>query len=405
MIDNRANSRSRAILMVGPIPVGGGYTGGIAMSIGYLIDSWDLATPLLHFNTELLKRSYGTTGQLSLRNVFLAVVNFARLSYTMVRIGPKLMHYHTSRAAAFLKDMLFAGLLRCFFGVPTILHINSSDATSILIGHTRCLRRFQLRVLEYCCDRLVVLSDNVLNDFAAILGGRAGERFRSRCTVLRNFTPLPDVFRRHREEIDCVRVFYIGNIGREKGIHDVIHAASQLKAGRDLPFKLILAGSFNDQREEHRVRKLVADYDLHDTVVFPGTVYGRKKEEAFLEADIFVLPSYSEGIPLSMLEAMSYGLPVVVSGVGGIPEVVRDGQEGRIIKAGDVDGLCRALCDLIESGEYRRRMGAAARRRIAAHHTVEIYMQQLQDLYSSLLACGGYANGARHKESRLSHEC
>ncbi len=371
--------------MVGPIPVGGSYIGGIGVSLRRLIDHWNLPTPMVHFNPELLTRPYGSTGQLCFRNLLLSLVTFVRLSCSIAKVRPSLVHYHTSRGLAFLKDMVLAAMVRCLFRVTTILHIRSSDATSILVSRVPRLQYFQLKILPYCCDRLVLLSENVLNDFAAILGPEAGRRFRARCTVLPNFTLLPATYRRHQEPKDCVRVFYIGNLGAGKGIYDILEAAKRLKDQVTSPFQVILAGPFNDRQEEQRVRTMVADFHLDETIVFLGTVYEAKKEAAFLQADVFVLPSYSEGMPQSLLEAMAYGLPVVVSNVGGIPEVVCDGQEGLMIKPGDIDELCRALKQLIESLECRQRMGAAARHRMAAHHTVEIYLRQLQELYNLVL--------------------
>jgi glycosyltransferase involved in cell wall biosynthesis len=372
--------------MVGPIPVRGSYIGGIGVSLRRLIDHWNLPTPMVHFNTELLTRPYGSTGQLRLRNFFLSIVTLVRLCCSIVKVRPRLVHYHTSRGLAFLKDMGLAAVVRCLFRVTTVLHIRSSDAASILVSRAPRLQYFQLRALQHCCDRLVLLSENVLNDFAAILGPEAGRRFRSRCTVLPNFTLLPAAYRQHREPTDCVRVFYIGNLGAGKGIYDILEAARRLKGQATRPFQVVLAGPFNDRREEQRVGTIVAEYHLEETIIFPGTIDGREKEAAFLQADVFVLPSYSEGMPQSLLEAMAYGLPVVVSNVGGIPEVVRDGQEGLMIKPGDIDELCRALRHLMESVECRRRMGAAARHRMAAHHTVEIYLRQLQELYDSVSA-------------------
>jgi glycosyltransferase involved in cell wall biosynthesis len=373
------------ILMVGPIPVGGSYIGGIGVSLQRLIDHWNLPVPMVHFNPELLRRPYGTTGQMRFRNLFLSIVTLVRLSYSVAKVRPSLVHYHTSRGLAFLKDMILAAVVRCLFRVTTVLHIRSSDATSILVSRAPRLQSFQLRVLQHCCDRLVLLSENVLDDFVTILGPDAGQRFRAHCTVLPNFTLLPATYRKHRAPDDCVRVFYLGNIGAGKGIYDILEAARRLKGQGISPFKVVLAGPFNDRREEQRVRAMVANYRLEETIVFLGTVYERKKEAAFLEADVFVLPSYSEGMPQSLLEAMAYGLPVVVSNVGGIPEVVCDGQEGLMIKPGDIDGLCRALKQLIESVECRQRMGAAARHRMATHHTVELYLRQLQELYNLVL--------------------
>jgi glycosyltransferase involved in cell wall biosynthesis len=389
----RKEPASDMVLMVGPIPVAGSYIGGIGVSMRRLLVHWDLPFPVVHFNPELCTRPYGTTGQLCGRNLLLSGVNLARLLYSRVALHPKIVHYHTSRGLAFLKDMLFAGLLRGLFRVPTVLHVRSSDSAKILASRRPRLRCLQLRILRHCCDRLVLLSDNLLSDFARILGREGGEDFRSRCTVLPNFTLLPPKSRKHTAPLDFVRVFYIGNLGREKGVYDTLEAARRLHGQTLVPFQVILAGPFNDAQEERQVRAAVAQAQLEETVVFLGTVYDGAKEAAFSQADIFVLPSYSEGIPQSMLEAMAYGLPVVVTNVGGIPEVVRDGQEGRIIQPGDVDGLCCALRGLMESVALRQKMGAAARQRIETHFTIDNYMRQLQRMYSSLLGLGGDSGG------------
>ena len=381
------------ILMVGAIPVQGSYIGGIGTVIRRLLAHWDLPMPVVHFNPELFARSYGTTGQLRGRNLVLSAINLVRLFYSTITLRPRVVHYHTSRGLAFLKDMLFAGLLRGVFRVRIVLHVHSSDASVVLMARRPRLQRLQLRILRGCCDRLVLLSGNLLSDFARIFGPEGGEEFRSRCIVLPNFTLLPPQSRKHTAARDYVRLFYIGNLGREKGIYDTLEAARRLRGQTSVPFQVILAGPFNDAQEERRIRAAVARGQLEETVVFLGTVHDGAKEAAFSQADIFVLPSYSEGIPQSMMEAMAYGLPVVVSNVGGIPEVVRDGQEGRIIRPGDVDGLCCALRGLMESVALRERMGVAARHRIETHFTIDTYMRQLQRMYSSLLGLGGDSGG------------
>jgi glycosyltransferase involved in cell wall biosynthesis len=171
-------------------------------------------------------------------------------------------------------------------------------------------------------------------------------------------------------------------------MHDLMKATRQLKGRAGRVFSVVLAGPFDSEEEGLRIRQLVTDYGLEDTVIFLGPVSGIKKEQAFLHADVFVLPSYSEGIPQSMLEAMAYGLPVVVSGVGGIPEVVREGVEGIIVKPGDIEGLCQALRQVMESVECRARMGNAGRRRVAEQYTVSTYMERLHTLYRSVLPPG-----------------
>lgn len=395
----RRKVTSSPVLMVGPIPVGDSYVGGIGTSMQRLLAHWNVPVPVVHFNPELFARTYGKTGQLRAGNLLLNAVNLIRLLYSVAKLRPAIVHYHTSRGMAFLKDMLFVGLLRCLFRVPTILHVRSSDSAKILMSRRPRLRRLQLAILRRCCDRLILLSDNVVREFGAILGQEAGQKLRTQCMVLPNFTLLPSPSSVQRTPRECVSLFYIGNISWEKGVFDTLEATRRLRDQTTVPFRVFLAGPFNDAQEEQHVRTAMAQSGLEEVVTFLGTVCGEAKRAAFLRADVFVLPSYSEGIPQSMLEAMAYGLPVVVSNVGGIPEVVRDGREGRIIRPGDVDGLCAALRGLIESVALREQMGTAARRRIEAHYTVEEYMRQLQQLYGSLTVPQERMEGAQTEKA------
>jgi glycosyltransferase involved in cell wall biosynthesis len=107
--------------------------------------------------------------------------------------------------------------------------------------------------------------------------------------------------------------------------------------------------------------------------------------ELLADADVFVLSSRSEGMPLSILEAMAAGLPVVASSVGGIPELVRDGETGRLVPPGNEGSLATALEETLDDPELRARLGAAGRRRVVDHFSVEACRAAHLELFRSLL--------------------
>ena len=111
--------------------------------------------------------------------------------------------------------------------------------------------------------------------------------------------------------------------------------------------------------------------------------------ELLAAADLFVLSSRSEGLPLSILEAMATGLPVVASRVGGVPEVVVDGETGLLVPPGDPGSLARAIERLLDDSALRRRLGAAGRARVAEHFDLASAQRAHLDLYRSLLAAAG----------------
>jgi glycosyltransferase involved in cell wall biosynthesis len=101
---------------------------------------------------------------------------------------------------------------------------------------------------------------------------------------------------------------------------------------------------------------------------------------------VFTLPSRAEGLPVGMLEAMAHAMPVVVSRIGGVPDALAHGVEGLIVPVGDADALARALCELLDDPERRRRMGAAGRARAVAEFDRAAVIARLDALYAGLAA-------------------
>ncbi|MGL4830369.1 MAG: exopolysaccharide biosynthesis glycosyltransferase VpsI, partial [Vibrio sp.] len=101
--------------------------------------------------------------------------------------------------------------------------------------------------------------------------------------------------------------------------------------------------------------------------------------------DIYCLPSYNEGFPMGVIEAMSGEIPVVASYAGGIPDAITDGEQGRLVEAGDVTGLAQALGDLIELRAENQRLAKAGKQKFLNHFSLQAVMPRLQSLYDELL--------------------
>jgi len=137
-------------------------------------------------------------------------------------------------------------------------------------------------------------------------------------------------------------VLMMGRLGERKGTYDLLAAIPQVLA-RCPHTRFVLAGD----GDLERCRALVAAQPWRDRVVIPGWTSGDARLRLYREADLFVLPSYNEGLPMGILEAMSFGLPVVSTPVGGIPELVEHGRSGLLVQPGDVPALGDAICDLL----------------------------------------------------------
>jgi len=192
--------------------------------------------------------------------------------------------------------------------------------------------------------------------------------------------PNPVVVPAHATTGTAARhVVYLGRLDERKGIDDLLSAIRRLQEA-GVESRWTLAGD----GEIERVRREVSTLPDPSAVDVPGWLPARDVRELLGAASVLCLPSYDEGLPMAMLEAMAFGLTCVVTPVGGIPDVIEDGVDGVIVSTGDADELSRALQRVLEDPESRRRMGAQARRKAEERFSERTVASELEAVYVSL---------------------
>jgi glycosyltransferase involved in cell wall biosynthesis len=171
-------------------------------------------------------------------------------------------------------------------------------------------------------------------------------------------------------------VLAIGRLSREKGHAHLIRAAATWQNGA----RLVIIG---EGPERPALERLARDLGVAARVTLPGVT--NDVAPFYALADVFVLPSLSEGSPNVLLEAMSNGLPIVASRVGGVPELAEDGVTALLGPPKDPAFIARAVDLLLKEPELGRRLGAAARRAVLSHHTPEQRAATLNRLYAALV--------------------
>ncbi len=174
------------------------------------------------------------------------------------------------------------------------------------------------------------------------------------------------------------RLVCVGRICEQKGQLLLIKAAQQL-AARGKEFELVLVGD-GEMRAE--IEALIERYGLQDKVRITGRVSSEELYGEVSSARALVLPSFAEGLPMVIMEAMALKKPVISTYVAGIPELVRPGEHGWLVPAGDVDALSQAMEECLDapSGSLAR-MGEAAQKRVLARHNVDDQADQLAGLF------------------------
>jgi glycosyltransferase involved in cell wall biosynthesis len=174
-----------------------------------------------------------------------------------------------------------------------------------------------------------------------------------------------------------IRLITVGRFIQNKRLDRFLSALARLREGtkRDVKGTIVGAGPLKEALEKHAGALGL----LPDGVEFKGSV--SDMAPVYAEADICVLTSESEGTPNVLLEAMASGLPVVATEVGGVPEIVRQGENGFLAPSGDEDSLCAALARLINDSRLRMQMGKNARGYVEANHSVDGLPVMLTGLY------------------------
>jgi glycosyltransferase involved in cell wall biosynthesis len=133
------------------------------------------------------------------------------------------------------------------------------------------------------------------------------------------------------------------------------------------------------------VKQLLKDYQIEDMVEVLGWINVHEKEELLRKADMLVLPSYHEGLPMAILEAMNFSLPVISTYVGGIPELIQHGENGYLIEPGDIEGLTKSLEILIHDQNTIVTMGEKNRTLIHNQFDINMLMKELSHMYQRLI--------------------
>lgn len=307
------------------------------------------------------------------RRLAIAGVAWLRFLGLLLARRVTLVHAHISMRGSFWRKTLFITLARRF-GVPVVGHLHGSTFEQFAGGLPPGRRRMLVGQLEGM-DRVLVLGEHWRRFVLSIAP-------QARVEVLPNFVVMPEAAAQPPARDDAPpQLLFLGIVGRRKGIPELL-AALAGAAAEGCAATLVVGGN----GEVDQARRMAQSHGIGARVQFAGWVGSDRKQQLLRDSDIYVLPSHHEGLPVSILEAMSWSLPVVSTDVGAIAEVVRDGVDGFIVPPGDVAALQRALTTLSESAELRQRMGASARQRVAQEFAREVVLPRLERIYDDVLA-------------------
>lgn len=298
---------------------------------------------------------------------------------------PDLFHVHVADGTSFWRKLAYIEQARVA-GVPTVAHLHGAWMEDFYAR--RRANRAAVRRMFSIVDLVIPLHQRMARKVHEWAGPDVPVEVLYNPVVVSEFDPLPD----RASRAGPPTVVVLGVIDERKGQFDLVRALpTVLEAVPDARVR------FGGNGDAAGLRALAHQLGVAHAIELLGWVSGGAKLDVLRDADIYCLPSHFENLPVSILEGMAAGLPVVSTTVAGIPEEVIDGETGLLVPPGDVPALAEGLITLLRDPALRRRMGAAGRRRAETHFDNEVVVKRLVQLWRDVAgrSSGGPASRPR----------
>lgn len=347
------------VLMVGNSQsVKGGITTVIEQFLSYDWNSHDINfkfIPTYKDNNNLVK-------------ILFFIYSYTKILFYIVFKKPDVVHIHMSYKGSFNRAKMIHDLCD-FFRIKVIVHLHGSEFKSWY---------------DKCSDK----KQNIIKKFIRgsykfiVLGNEWKERIISiepnaNVVVVNNTVSIPKKSTFYPD--DKLRFLFLGVLIKRKGVHDLLEAINRIPREKLNNVEFIIAGTGD---EELNLLNKSKKYNLEKYVNFIGWTDKEKKWQLLQECQCMILPSYNEGLPMAILEAMSYGMPIIATKVGDIPEAVNDNFNGYLFNAGDIESLKQIIINFINLNKNEwNRMSSNSKELATEKFSSDNYFEKFKKMY------------------------
>jgi len=334
---------------------------------------------LQFIDTSLRRRPGSETGSWSFSNLTSAIGDCIRFAKAVAIHRPEICHIATAYGLSFLKHCVCIVIAK-LLGSKVLLHPHCSFYF-LYEQQGKTWQWFVRKVIGFC-DGIVVLS-NEWKKFQEVVPGCQIYYLPNAINLL-SYVDIGREKIKSKSDKPYLHILYLGHLGKAKGSFDLICAAKTI-LGQELGVVFDLVGQEQVIGEMKQLNTQVAEAGLEQFIHIQPAVTGVEKIELFRSADIFVYPSYHEGMPMAVIEAMACGLPIVATQVGGLPDLVCPGSNGLLVPAGRPDKLANAIYCLVVNPQLRCSMQTSSFQRAQENFDIENLVSRLVEIYQALL--------------------
>ncbi|MDL5514664.1 glycosyltransferase family 4 protein [Arenibacter sp. M-2] len=350
--------KDKNILFIGPYskkPKGG---------VAFVLHEYEKLYPNSYFVASTISKNSLT----KLYGFTFGVIELIFLLLTKKEIH--IVHIHGASYNSFTRKNIIFKISK-WFNKKTIYHVHGAEY-QLFFEKSNNYKKRKIADLINNADCIISLSESWKNFFITNFTPK-------RVEVIPNIIGTPSNISINKSNKGPVNFQFLGYIDKRKGVWLLLETLKEHRI--DLQGKAIFNIAGNG--EVDKLQRIINQYQLKEIVHFIGWVSNEEKIKRLQEADVYILPSYNEGLPISILEAMSYSLPIISTYVGGIPEVVIDKLNGLLIEPGNSNQLLCAIEVMVKNKKFRKTAGSESYKRVQPFFP-KMVKKELDKLYNGL---------------------
>jgi len=330
--------------------------------------------------SDLVEISYSTTidelGKTGIKKIFKTVTHIIRFAHKLLTFRPDYIYMSPMPyGVGFLRDAIFMSLIRTF-RIKPIYHLHgigiaNGMSSSMIMSH----------LYHFCFKggKIIALSENLLKNEILNAGFKDCQNF-----ILPNAIKDINTLGIVRENLEePLNIIFLSNLRASKGIFDFLKLAN-LCFKEQMPAEFNVIGPYRNKKSQIEIEYYIQNSGISN-VKFHGPQYGEKKYALLKSADILVYPTYNDAFPLVILEAMMFGLAVISTHQGAIPEIISDNENGYLVNEGNVESLFIRVKTLSDNRDLLMKMKRESRILFENKYSESVFEQNLSGIINELV--------------------
>jgi len=300
----------------------------------------------------------------------LAVAFLSYIQFLMCISNYDIVHIHMAAHASYTRKRIFVKISK-IFGKKIIIHQHSGEFDNYFNNEISESKRKDIIKVFGMADRVIVLSKEWADFF--------GKSVCNSEKIIIVHNGVAHISKNNKSYMDN-NILVLGRLGKRKGTYDLLKAIPKIL--EIVPKAKFYMGGDGDIAQ---CKSIAQQNGILDNIEFLGWVSGEDKKRYLEESSIFILPTYNEGMPMAILDAMSYGLAVISTNAGGIPQIINSGVNGIRFEAGDIEAIILNITKLLMDTNYKRQLGMAGKETIQSKFNVRESVEKIVKVYEELM--------------------